>query len=68
MKKVMESCNYICGFIPDKSISNNYNYKVNEEYLVEIREERMVKMLQKEVFIIFYFYFSIRFLKMKATG
>ena len=29
MMKVMESCNYICGFIPDKSISNNYNYKVN---------------------------------------
>jgi hypothetical protein len=23
MKKVMESCNCICGFIPDKSINNN---------------------------------------------
>ena len=49
MKRVMDESSCICGFIPDKNIQNNQSYQINEEYLVEIREERMVKMLQKEV-------------------
>ena len=48
MQKTLEASESNCGFIPDKSTANQ-SYKVNVKYLVEIREERIVKMIQKEI-------------------
>lgn len=63
VKKTMEASESNCGFIPDKSTANQA-YKVNVKYLVEIREERIVKMIQKEV----RYSFIPRYPRQRATG
>jgi hypothetical protein len=44
---------FMCGFIPDKEDSMLGEIVIEEDYLNQIKEDRLIKMLTCEVKIIF---------------
>ena len=49
VQKVVECCSYMCGILVDKEESVFGNQKVSENYVSQIREDRMSRMLANEL-------------------
>lgn len=47
--KVIQCCSYMCGILADKEESLFGNHKVSENYVHQIREDRMSRMLANEL-------------------
>ena len=50
IEKTVESCSYLCGILVDKEDSLFGSHKVSNDYVFQIREDRLSKMLANEVF------------------
>lgn len=47
--KTVESCSYLCGILVDKEDSLFGSHRVSNDYVFQIREDRLSKMLANEV-------------------
>jgi hypothetical protein len=45
LDKTIESCSYLCGILVDKEDTLFGSHRVSEEYVSQIREDRLSKML-----------------------
>lgn len=54
IERTVESCSYLCGILVDKQDSLFGNHRVSDDYVFQIREDRLSKMLANEVFILQY--------------